>query len=78
MNNAENKELGLVTFGEIGKSLDPPVSHEQARRIYHQAVKKVRRAVGPIHTWEIKALLQYVDQQKPSELIVYESPVEAG
>ena len=78
MNNAENKKLGLTTFGEIGQSLDPPVSHEQARRIYYQALTKVRRAVGPIQTWEIKALLQEVDQIEKSELVLYESPVEVG
>jgi DNA-directed RNA polymerase sigma subunit (sigma70/sigma32) len=53
-------QVDLATFTEIGNAIG--VSHEQARRIYHQAVKKVRKIAGPIRADEIRDLLRAVDQ----------------
>ena len=52
--------VDLATFTEIGNAIG--VSHEQARRIYWQAVKKVRKIAGPIGADRIRELLRAIDQ----------------
>jgi hypothetical protein len=76
MNEAMLKERGLATFTEIGDACG--VSHEQARRDYYRAVKKVRKIAGPIGAERIRALLSHVDQNRPAEITLYSTPIEVG